>query len=77
MLERTKRISFRISFVLSMVEPDLHTGSGSPRPAPQQWMFADKANAAYQSRKDTLALPPVVPVAIAVPLMILHCHHSK
>ena len=39
MLERTKRISFRISSVSSKVEPDLHFGSGSsqnlPAPAPQ------------------------------------------
>ena len=41
MLEQTKRISFRISSVLSKVEPepDLHTGSGSnqkvPAPSPQ------------------------------------------
>ena len=29
MLEQTKRISLRISSVLSKVEPDLYTGSGS------------------------------------------------
>ena len=28
MLKQTKKISFRISSVLSKVEPDLHTGSG-------------------------------------------------
>ena len=45
MLEQTKRISFRISSVLSKVEPepDLHTGSGSnqkvPAPAPQHWVW--------------------------------------
>ena len=37
MLEQTKRISFRISFVLSKVEPepDLYTGSGQKVPAPE------------------------------------------
>ena len=40
MLEQTKRISFRISYVLSKVEPsqelepDLHTGSNQEVPAP-------------------------------------------
>ena len=34
MLKRTERISFRISSVLSKVEPDLHTGSGQKVPAP-------------------------------------------
>ena len=36
MLEQTKRISFRISSVLSKVEPepDLHTGSGSDQKVP-------------------------------------------
>ena len=40
MLEQTKRISFRISYVLSKVEPsqelepDLHTGSNQEEPAP-------------------------------------------
>ena len=41
MLERTERISFRISSVLSKVasEPELHTGSGSDHkvPAPQHY----------------------------------------
>ena len=41
MLKRTERISFRISSVLSKVEPepDLHTGSDQkvPAPAPQHW----------------------------------------
>ena len=49
MLEQTKRISFRISSVLSKVEPepDLHTGSGSnqkvPAPAPQHCLQYKKA----------------------------------
>ena len=36
MIEQTKRISFRISFVLSKVEPepDVHTGSGSDQKVP-------------------------------------------
>ena len=34
MLEQTKRKSFRISSVLSKVEPDLHTGSGSDQKVP-------------------------------------------
>ena len=37
MLEQTKRLSFRISSVLSKVDPtpDLHTGSDQKVPAPQ------------------------------------------
>ena len=34
MLEQTNRISFRISSVLSKVEPDLHSGSDQNVPAP-------------------------------------------
>ena len=34
MLEQTERISLRTSTVVSKVEPDLHTGSGSDQNVP-------------------------------------------
>ena len=40
MMEQTKRISFRISYVFKVEpEPDLHTGFGQKEPAPQHWTY--------------------------------------
>ena len=46
MLEPTKRISFRISSVLSKVEPepDIHTGSDQKVPAPQHWSCLSRSS---------------------------------